>query len=157
MEVPSALEDTNRDQIQQESVTHRYHAESFQRYMKTDELFEDLLAFRKNVVLIFHCPVTSAFDSEEAKSKKALIRERCRKIKALGPDGVLSWASTFAPQLWEPGSMANELFNQFLQNMEPSKGYICSAGVYDMLRALRTEELLQDSEEYQHFLKGSSY
>lgn len=112
---------------------------------------------RRNVVLIFQGPTTSTFDSEEAKSRKALTRERCEKLKALGPDGVLSWASTFAPHLWEPGSMGNELFNQLLQIAEPNQGYMCSAGVYDMLRALRTEELLQESREYQHFLKGSSH
>jgi len=67
---------------------------------------------------------------------KALTRERCEKIRALGPDEVLSWASTF---VWKPGLMGNELFNQLLQNEEPIQGYMCSAGVYDMLLALRTD------------------
>ncbi len=88
---------------------------------------------------------------------KALTRERCEKIRALGPDGVLSWASTFAPHLWEPGLMGNEHFNQLLQYEEPIQGYMCSAGVYDMLLALRTDEMLQESHEYQHFLKGSPH
>jgi len=154
LEVPSALEDTNGEQIQQESVTHRYHAESPQRYFKADGLLEDLVAFR-NVVLIFHGPVTSTLDSEEAKSRKAFTRERCEKISALGPDGVLSWALTLAPHLWDPGVMGREVFDYLLKEADTKEGRVWSARVCGMLLAVGAGQLKQKSHEYQEFLKGS--
>ncbi len=154
--VTDALKDTREKQVRLESATHVSYAESIKEYLKANSQLKNSVTFRRNIVLIFQGPRTSTFDSDEIKSRKASTRKRCEQIRALSPDGVISWASTFAPNLWGQGSMGKEVFDHLLKNAELEEVQTWPAGVYEMLGGLATEEPLQESHEYHQFLKGPS-
>ena len=150
------LRDTHEKQIRQESAEYLSYAKSINKYLEASGQLKNPVTFRRNIVLIFQGPRISTFDSDEGRSRKASTRKRCEQIRALSPDHVIIWASTFAPNVWGQGSMGKEVFDHLLKNFEPESVQAWPAGVSDMLRGLATEEPLQGSHEYREFLKGPS-
>ena len=49
-------------------------------------------------------------------------QERCKQIRGLSPDGIVSLALTFRPIQWAAHRMSINLFNCFLDTIEPDQG-----------------------------------
>jgi hypothetical protein len=162
----AAKEVQNEVQIQRESRSERAWKESEQHRLKAQSCNGQLFTtgrlkqpatFRRNIVTIFEGPRDSQFDSEDTKFRKMSTRERCKSIRALTPDGVLSWAIAFPPTIWAGGSMASDVFTCLLGSIEPELVQPWPPLIRDTLHTLmEDEEALKSSAEYQDFLKGRS-
>lgn len=150
-----------------ESRTQRAWQESEVHRTKVRSSRSDLLAtcrlrhpsvFRRNIVLIYEGPKTSRFDSEDSKLRKESTRKRCKLIRDLNPDGVISWAIALAPTLWAGGSIASDLFTCILDSVEPELVTRWPPVIRDTLHLLmEDEESLSLSPGYGELLEGQSF
>lgn len=140
-----------------ESEQHRLKAQSCNGQLFTTGRLKQPVIFRRNIVTIFEGPKDSQFDSEDTKLRKISTRERCKSIRDLTPDGVLSWAIAFPPTVWAGGSMASDVFACLLDSIEPDVVQTWPPLIRETLQKLmEDEEALKRSIEYQEFLKGWS-
>lgn len=104
--------------------------------------------FRKNIVAIYTGPRDSACDSDDVKSKKAVTRLRCERIKKLSPDGVVAWAASYSATSWAGGYMAKDIFDCLINDIEPDWAQNWPPVIQETLQKLWTDEALKNSPEY---------
>lgn len=152
------LRESRIERAWQESEKHRSHAQSARDNLFVKGRLTQLAVFRRNIVTIFLGLKDSIFDSENIKFKKESTRRRCETIHGLSPDGVISWAITYAPTLWAGGSMPSDVFDCLIDNIEPEVIQTWPAVIQDTLHRLKEdEEFLHRSPEYSEFLAGQVY
>ncbi|KJZ69744.1 hypothetical protein HIM_10855 [Hirsutella minnesotensis 3608] len=142
-----ALEESRADRAWKESGELRSHALACKGDILANGRLRQSAVFRRNIVTIFEGPKDSKFDTEDTKTRKATTRQRCVQIRLLSSDGIISWAIAFAPSLWAGGSMATDIFNCLLADIEPD----CHPSWPSV-----DEEALRNSSEYREFLKGKT-
>ena len=150
--------------VMKESRAHRAWKESEKLRSQASSCVGDLLAngrlkqpavFRRNIITIFEGPKDSKFDSEDMKLRKVATRQRCEQIRGLSSDGVVSWATAFAPTLWAGGSTGSDILTCLLDNIEPELRLSWPPVVQETLKLLlEDEEALQRCPQYQAFLDG---
>lgn len=149
------LKESRSERAWKESEEHRLNAQSSRGDLFAKGRLKNSHIFRRNIITIFEGPKDSRFDSEDLKIRKESTRKRCELIRGLSPDGVISWAVTFAPTLWAGGSMASDVFTCLLDDIEPELVQTWPPIVRETLHLLREdEESLKRSPEYGEFLKG---
>jgi hypothetical protein len=72
-----------------------------------------------------------------------LTQERCERIRDLGPDGVVSWASTFAPSVWTANLMSKDTFDYLVEFIDPEDAQTWPTEIERVLRTLGDEEPLK--------------
>jgi hypothetical protein len=151
------LKESRTERAWKESEGHRSNAQSSRGDLFAKGRLKHPAVFRRNIITIFEGPRDSRFDSEDVKFRKESTRKRCELIRGLSLDAVISWALAFAPTLWAGGSMASDVFNCLLDDIEPELVQRWPPVIRDTLHMLREdEESLQKSPEYGEFLKGWS-
>jgi hypothetical protein len=113
------------------------------------------VVFRRNIAMIFTGPKDSEFDSNDVKSRKAVTRQRCERIRKLNPDGVVAWAASYTPTSWAAGCMGKDIFDCLIDDIEPDSAQSWPPVIQETVQKLRTEEeTLQSSVEYGEFIHG---
>lgn len=110
--------------------------------------------FRRNLCLIFEGPKDSSLDSSQTKARKQLIRERCKTIRGLNLDTVITWAAAFPPTRWTACAMSQGSFDYLISKVPSEDIHIWPAGIYHILHALGAEEPLCGCDDYQTFIRG---
>lgn len=150
-----ALKESRADRAWQESEKFRSQALKCQGDVLANGRLKQAPVFRRNIVTIFEGPKDSKFDTEDTRIRKATTRKRCTQVRQLSPDGLISWAIAFPPSLWAGGSMATDIFECLLENIEPNYEPSWPPIVWETLRTLSADEVaLQESTEYQELLDG---
>ncbi|KAL2809880.1 hypothetical protein BDW59DRAFT_155654 [Aspergillus cavernicola] len=108
---------------------------------------------RKNVVLIFQGPNISALDRADVRTRKETTRERCAILRSLNIDGVISWAASYNPSTWAGGTMAWDVFNRLIEDIEPSGRQTYPRELIDILIKLKDD--LPGNAEYELFVEGN--
>lgn len=112
--------------------------------------------FRRNISLTFGGQKESIFDSDDTKLRKECTRKRCEIIRGLSPDAVVSWAIAYAPTLWAGGSMASDVFDCLVDDIEPKLALTWPSVIKDTLYKLREDETLCELvENIANFFKVS--
>ncbi len=154
-------------QVLKESRTERAWKESEEYRSKAQVSRGDLFAkgrlkqpavFRRNIITIFEGLKDSKFDSDNAKFRKESTRKRCKLIRRLSPNRVISWALSFPPTLWAGGSIASDVFTCLLDDIQPELAQTWPSVIRETLHMLMEDyESLRQSPEYRGFLKGWFY
>jgi hypothetical protein len=113
--------------------------------------------FLRNIILIFNGPKHDAVDSPATVKKKRATQNRCEKIRRLSPDGILSWAISYEPSIWVGGSMANNMFDCLLEDIDPKSNQLWPASVREELQGLQSYDTLQNSSTYNSFANGEYF
>jgi hypothetical protein len=113
------LKESRSERAWKESQEYRFNAQSLRGDLFAKGRLKNPHIFRRNIVTIFEGPKHLKFDTEDLKIRKESTRNRCKLIRGLSPDGVISWAVAFAPTLWAGGSMASDVFTCLLNDIEP--------------------------------------
>jgi hypothetical protein len=151
------LKESRPERAWKESEEHRSKAQSSRGDLFAKGRLKQPAIFRRNIVTIFEGPKDSKFDSEDVRFRKESTRKRCQLIRCLSPDGVISWALSFAPTLWAGGSIASDVFTCLLDDIEPELVQTWPSVIRETLHLLvEDEESLRRSPEYDVFLKGWS-
>jgi hypothetical protein len=151
------LKESRSERAWKESEEHRSKAQSSRGDLFAKGRLKQPAIFRRNIATIFEGPKDSKFDSDDVKFRKESTRKRCKLIRRLSPDGVISWALSFAPTLWAGGSMAEDVFTCLLDDIEPELVQTWPSVIRETLHLLmEDEESLRQCPEYDGFLKGWS-
>ncbi|EFY94594.1 hypothetical protein X797_011322 [Metarhizium robertsii] len=149
------LKESRSERAWKESEKHRSKAQASTGDLFAKGRLKQPVIFRRNIVTIFEGPKDSRFDSEDVKFRKESTRKRCELIRRLSPDGIISWALSFAPTLWAGGSMASDVFTCLLDDIEPELLQTWPLVIRETLHLLlEDEESLRRSPEYDVFLKA---
>jgi len=149
------LKESRSDRAWKDSEELRSKAQSYRGDLFAKGRLRQPVIFRRNIVTIFEGPKDSNFDSEDMKLRKESTRKRSELIRGLSPDGVISWAISFAPTLWGGGAMSADVFTCLLNDIEPELVQTWPPAIRDSLHLLmEDEESLKESPEYRQFLKG---
>jgi hypothetical protein len=151
------LKESRSERAWKESEEHRSKVQSSRGDLFAKGRLKQPVIFRRSIVTIFEGVKDSKFDSEDVRFRKESTRKRCELIRRLSPDGVISWALSFAPTLWAGGSMASDVFTCLLDDIEPELVQPWPSVIRETLHLLKEdEETLRLSLEYDVFLKGWS-
>jgi len=123
----------------------------------TTELKSPAIFARNITSFFFNGQQDSIVDSKTTKMRKQSTRERCQRICALSPDGLISWAVTLVPNIWTANLMSRDTFNYILEHIEPSVSQVWPPEIYRILNELGAKEPLKDSCQYHEFLKSKVY
>lgn len=149
------LRESRAERAWKDSQKLRQHAMSCKGDVLGNGRLKHSPVFRRNIITIFEGPKESMFDSEDTKIRKDTTRQRCEQIRALSPDGLISWAIAFAPSVWAGGSMATDIFTCLLDDIEPQQQPSWPRVIDETLQMLLKDEVaLQKSQEYKDFLEG---
>jgi len=110
------------------------------------------LVFSRNIRLLFRGPIESDMDSTANKAKKRITRDRCQKILSFGPKGIIVWAASITPSLWEGNTLNKDTFDCIIEFFKPAL-HTLPAEICEVLSIIGSEEPLQSSCEYQAFLQ----
>jgi hypothetical protein len=142
------LRESRKARAWRESEKHRVHAQSSVRELLASRQFKQPYLFQRTIKAIFKGPQDSAYRME-ATSK------RCEQIRKLSPDGIISWAISFAPTIWAGGSMSWDVFDCLIDSIESKLTQQWPSVVADTLHFLsHHEECLKTSSDYKDFLEG---
>ena len=134
----------------------RSQAQSTVRSLTLDGKLERPVLFRRNITMIFTGPKDSEFDSEDMKSRKAVTRQRCKRIRELSPDGVVAWAASYTPTSWAAGCMGKDVFECLVDDVELLAAQNWPSVIQETVQKLQNEKALQDSVEFAGFINGES-
>ena len=90
-----------------------------------EKYYHDISGAKKPNIRLRRCDV---------KFRKESTRRRCEIIRDLSPDGIISWAITYAPTLRSGGSMSSDVFDCLDKSIEPELGQSWQAVIQDMLQ-----------------------
>lgn len=108
--------------------------------------------FGRNIVTIFAGPKEAALDSDDMKWRKSATRARGERIRRLSSDGIIAWAVSYKPTLWAAGSMAKDMFDCLIDDIEPASPQNWPAVILETLRKLRNDDSLKNLPEYSNFV-----
>ena len=145
---------SREEQAWRASAKLRSQAQSTIASLIDDGKLERPAVFRRNIVLVFAGPKDSDFDSDDVRSRKAVTRLRCERIRELSPDGVVAWAASYTPTSWAAGCMAKDIFECLIDDIEPEWAQSWPPVIQETVQKLRTDEALQNSLEYGEFING---
>jgi len=134
------LKESRTDRAWKESEAHRSKAQSSRGDLFAKGRLKQPAVFRRSIITIFEGPKDSKFDSEDTRFRKESTRKRCELIRGLSPDGVVSWAFSYAPTLWAGGSMASDVFTCLLNNIEPELVQTWLPVIWETLHLLMEDE-----------------
>jgi hypothetical protein len=141
------------DQVWKEVEKHRSTAQSHKSHLLAKGQLKQPTIFQRNIVTIFEDLKVSSLDSKDKKYKKRFTHERCKLVRGLTPDGVISWANAFTPTTWS--QLPTDVFMGLLDDIEEPVLVQWPSLIRDTLHKLMEEEgALKISTEYQAFLKG---
>ncbi|QDS73731.1 hypothetical protein FKW77_004432 [Venturia effusa] len=110
--------------------------------------------FRRNITIIFTGPKFSIFDREGTKTRKVLTSRRCDIIRNLSCNEIIAWAIAYSPTKWAGGTMASDIFQILIQNIEPYIVQPWPPTVREVLHNLVEDEAGLRTREYTAFLKA---
>ena len=90
------------------------------------------------------------------KSRKAVTRQRCKRIRELSPDGVVAWAASYTPTSWAAGCMGKDVFECLVDDGELLAAQNWPSVIQETVQKLQNEKALQDSVEFAGFINGES-
>jgi hypothetical protein len=129
-------------------------AQAEKRDLLTSTHLKSRVGFARNITYFFDGQKDSIVDSDATKARKQLVRERCERICALRPDGLISWAVAFMPTIWTANMMSKDTFSYVFDHIEPDNFEVWPPEVYHILSGLGDEEPLHKSPKYHAFLRG---
>jgi hypothetical protein len=133
----------------------RSQAQSTIVSLTNDGKLERPVAFRRNIAMIFTGPKDSEFDSNDVKSRKAVTRQRCERIRKLNPDGLVAWAASYTPTSWAGGSLGKDIFDCLIDEIEPDSALNWPTVIQETVQKLQREDkTLQSSIEFGEFIRG---
>lgn len=112
--------------------------------------------FIRNIRLLFCGPEQSGVDSDAVAYRKRLLRERCKRIRALGTTETIMWSLAFPPSKWDPNTLPGPTFEYVVEFMDVNEVQGWPKAISDVLNALAKEQPLQNLHEYQQFVDGKN-
>ena len=109
---------------------------------------------KRNLVLIFKGPEESALDSDQVKARKRVTQQRCVQILNLRPEAIFLWANSFAPSLWAPGALSQDIFGYLVEELKSDASGRLPLEACSVLRTLGAEEPLSAHPMYEEMVKG---
>ncbi|KGQ11615.1 hypothetical protein BBAD15_g2651 [Beauveria bassiana D1-5] len=143
---------TREEQAWEASETLRSQATTITASLISDEKLNRPRVFGRNIVTIFAGPKDSALDSDDMKWRKSATRARCDRIRKLSSDGIIAWAVSYKPTMWAAGSMAKDMFDCLIDDIEPASAQSWPAVILETLQKLRNDDSLKNSPEYSNFV-----
>lgn len=110
--------------------------------------------FIRNIRLLFCGPEQSGVDSDAVAYRKRLLRERCRRIRALGTTETIMWSLAFPPSKWDPNTLPGPTFEYVIEFLDVDEVQGWPKAIRDVLNALAKEPPFQGLHDYQKFLDG---
>lgn len=152
----TTLHESRKARALKDSERYISHAQATKDELLAKGRLKSPVIFRRNITVIFEGPKISTFDSEETRIKKESTRKRCDTLRNLGADGLISWAIAYAPTAWALGTMASDIFECLLEDVEPVDNQEWPKLILETLHRLEEEEhMLQRSPEFKELLRGA--
>jgi hypothetical protein len=124
--------------------------------LKAGAKLTDRAAFVKSIQLLFNGINVSKYDSISMQARKRSTNDRCQRIRALGPSGVVVWAATFTPSQWDANVLSRAVFDFVLEFFNFGEQPLWTQEIIGIARDLVDEAPLKGSHDYQRFLDGIS-
>lgn len=111
-------------------------------------------SFRRSLKAIFVGPESLLQSLNLGQSRHKNFERRCKKLRKLSPNAIVTWALTFSPNSWFVHNMRNDIFSCLVTFVESRPKKMWPSKVYELLEGLKRDMDLAQNVEYIRFVSG---